>query len=91
MEGLRPLGRRWGHLLLLAGIPIALGSNEALRRTLTTGLRVAALTALNMAAGEAIFSLLCLLALTRAWLLVASAWLRIPHARTPVDISRNAP
>ena len=85
MERLRALGRVRGHVLL-AGVLVALGSNEALRRMLTTGLRVAVLTALNMAAGEAIFSLLCLLALARAWLFAASTWLRIPHARTPVGV-----
>ena len=85
MERLRALGRARGHVLL-AGVLIALGSNEALRRMLTTSLRVVALIALNVAAGEAVVSLLCLLALVRAWLLTASTWLRIPHARTPVGV-----
>src|SRR5262249_39684140 len=42
MERLQALGRRRGHVLL-AGLLIALGSNEALRRMLTSGLRVAVL------------------------------------------------
>ena len=85
MERLRALGRRRGHVLL-AGLLIALGSNEALRRMLASSLRVVVLTALNMAAGEAIFSLLCLFALARVWLLAASTWLRTSHCRTPVGV-----
>jgi hypothetical protein len=85
MERLLTLGRRWEQALP-AGMLAILGGNEVLRRALLGGLRVTVLTVVHVAAGEAIFGLLCFCALTRIWLLNATTWLHSPHNRAALVV-----